>query len=107
MSKENLIKLLETATVDEQLMQQLQNTTGYEEIKSVAGEHGFDLGNLSEEEAGRTVGVVTGEVQEELTDEELEMVAGGVKCDVHPWMNSIGDLGKKKGLLTDDGTLVL
>ena len=42
----------------------------------------LDLGDLSEEEAGRTVGVVTGEIKEELTDEELELVAGGWSHEV-------------------------
>jgi predicted ribosomally synthesized peptide with nif11-like leader len=85
MSKENLVKLLEAAAADEQLMQQLQSTKSYEEVKNLARQQGFDLGDLSEEEAGRTVGVVTGEITEELTDEELEMVAGGRKAyDLNP-----------------------
>ena len=107
MSKQNLIKLMQAAAEDETLQQQLQKTESYEAIKNVAREQGFDLGDLSEEEARRTAGVVTGEFSEELSDEELELVAGGVKCDVHPWMNPIDDKGKKQGLLTDDGTLVL
>jgi len=77
MSKENLVKLLDAAAADEQLRQQLQNTSSYDDVKSLARQQGFDLGNLSEEEAKRTVGVVTGAVTEELSDEELEMVAGG------------------------------
>lgn len=77
MSKENLVKLLETAAEDEQLRQQLQSTSSYEEVKTLAREQGYDLDDLSEEEAGRTVGVVTGGIKEELSDEELELVAGG------------------------------
>jgi predicted ribosomally synthesized peptide with nif11-like leader len=79
MSKENLVKLLEAASADEQLKQQIQNTTSYEEIKSVAGEHGFDLGDLSEEEAMRVYTLATGAEQEEgeLSEGELDMVAGG------------------------------
>ena len=79
MSKENLVKLLETAATDEQLGQQLQSTSSYEDIKSLAREQGFDLGDLSEEEARRTIGVITGEITEELSDEELEMVAGAAE----------------------------
>lgn len=78
MSKENLGKLLEAAGEDEQLLQQLQSVSSYEEVKNLARQQGFDLGDLSEEEAKRTIQVITGTVTEELTDEELEMVAGGV-----------------------------
>lgn len=78
MSKENLIKLMEAAADDEQLQQQLQKAGSYDEVKSMAREQGFDLGDLSEEEAGRTMGVIAGEITEELSDEELELVAGGI-----------------------------
>jgi hypothetical protein len=77
MSKENLVKLLETAGEDDQLMAQLQQADSYEAVKSLARQQSLDLGNLSEEEAKRTVGVVTGEITEELSDEELELVSGG------------------------------
>ena len=77
MSKENLVKLLEAAAKDEQLGQQLQSTSNYEEVKSLARTQGFDLGDLSEAEAARTIGVASGEISEELSDEELELVAGG------------------------------
>ena len=77
MSKENLVKLLEAAAADEQLRQQLQSASSYEDVKSLAHQQSLDLGNLSEEEAGRTVGVITGEITEELSDEELELVSGG------------------------------
>jgi predicted ribosomally synthesized peptide with nif11-like leader len=77
MSKENLVKLLQAAAEDEQLGQQLQSTSNYEELKSLARTQGFDLGDISEAEVKRTVGIVTGTITEELTDEELEMVAGG------------------------------
>ena len=83
MSKENLVKLLEAAAEDEQLGQQLQSTSNYEELKSLAREQGFDLDDLSEEEAGRTIKVVTGAITEELSDEELELVAGGA-YDLNP-----------------------
>jgi len=84
MSKENLVKLLEAAAEDEQLGQQLQSASSYKEVKNLARQQGFDLGDLSEEEAGRTVGVVTGEISEELSDEELELVAGGFNIGMPP-----------------------
>ena len=84
MSKENLIKLMQAAAEDEQLQQRLQNADGYETVKNLARQQGFDLGDLSEEEAGRTVGVVTGEISEELSDEELELVAGGFNIGMPP-----------------------
>ena len=88
MSKENLIKLMEAAAADEQLGQQLQSAGSFEALKSLAAEHGFDLGDLSPKEAQHTIDVLTGAVTEELSDDELEMVAGG-------WANekTIPDLG--------------
>ncbi len=89
MSKENLVKLMQAVAEDEQLKAQLQQADSYEDIKNLARQQSLDLGDLSEEEAARTIGVATGEISEELSDEELELVASGVKGDVHPWMNSI------------------
>jgi predicted ribosomally synthesized peptide with nif11-like leader len=83
MSKENLIKLVKTATDDEQLLEQLQSISSYEEVKNLARQQGLDLGDLSEAEAGRTIKVVTGAITEELSDEELELVAGGA-YDLNP-----------------------
>ncbi|MCB0196145.1 MAG: Nif11-like leader peptide family RiPP precursor [Anaerolineae bacterium] len=76
MSRENLIKLLETTASNASLKKQLLNKN-YEEIKSVAQVHGFDLGDLTEEEANRTIDVLAGTISDELSDEELELVAGG------------------------------
>lgn len=75
MSKENLIKLLEAASADEQLLQELQQTSNYEAIKQVASQHGYALGDLSEEEARQIYTLVMGEG--ELSDEALDSVAGG------------------------------
>jgi hypothetical protein len=98
MSKENLVKLLETAGEDDQLMAQLQQADSYEAVKSLARQQSLDLGDLSEEEAGRTVGVVTGEIKEELTDEELELVAGGLfGSDNGAGEFSLTSLTKSKG----------
>ena len=75
MSRENLIKLIQAAGEDEQLMAELQQVDSYEAVKNLARQQGFDLGDLSSAKATRTVGVITGEIKEELTDDELEMVA--------------------------------
>ena len=83
MSKENLVKLLEAAAANEQFRQQLQSANSYEAVKKLARERGFDLGDLSAAEAQRTVDVVTGAITEELSDEELELVAGGA-YDLNP-----------------------
>jgi len=77
MSKENLVKLMQAAAEDEQLGQQLQSANSYEAVKSLASEQGYELGDLSAEEAQRTVDVITGAASGELSDEELELVAGG------------------------------
>ena len=84
MSKENLVKLMQVAAEDEQLQQQLQNADSYEEVKTLAQEQGFDLGDLSAAEAQRTIDVVSGAVTEELSDEELELVAGGFNIGMPP-----------------------
>jgi predicted ribosomally synthesized peptide with nif11-like leader len=76
MSNEKLIKLMEAVANDENLKQQLQNAGSFQQIKTLAGQQGYDLGDLAEVEAARTIGVVTGKITEELTDDELEMVAG-------------------------------
>ena len=95
MSKENLVKLLEVATADEQLGQQMQRANSYEDIKALARTQGFDLGNLSEAEAKRMIDVMTGAVTDELSDEELELVAGGnfeeVKVTFKRFKGLIGD----------------
>jgi predicted ribosomally synthesized peptide with nif11-like leader len=87
MSKENLIKLMQTAADDEQLLEQLQSTTTYEDVKNVAARQGLDLGDLSADEAQRTMGVITGQITEELSDEELELVAGGFNIGMPPTLN--------------------
>ena len=83
MSKENLVKLLQATAGDERLTAKLQKVHSYEELKNVAREQGLALGDLSVEQAQRTIGVVTGQITEELTDEELELVAGG-GCGSNP-----------------------
>ena len=77
MSKQNLVKLMEAAAVNEQLRQQLHEAGSYEAIKTLAYARGFDLSNLSLEEAQRIVDVITGEATDELSNEELAMVADG------------------------------
>ena len=77
MSKENLTKLVQASREDEQLAAKLQNAGSYEEIKGIAEEMNLPLGDLDAEEAQRAVGVLTGRITEELTEDELEMVAGG------------------------------
>lgn len=80
MSKKNLVKLMEAAAVNEQLRQQLQEAGSYEAIKAMASTRGFDLGDLSVEEAQRTVDVITGEASGVLSSEELALVSDG-------WLN--------------------
>lgn len=78
MSKENLVKLLEAAAADEQLMKELQASENYREIKDLADARGYDLGDLSADEANRTMAALNSSTAEaELSDEQLEDVAGG------------------------------
>ena len=82
------MKLLEAAADDDQLGQQLQSASSYEEIKRLARQQGFDLGDLSEEEAQRTADVLTGQASGELSEEELELVAGGFNIGMPPTLGS-------------------
>ena len=99
MSKESLVKLMQAAAEDEQLKTKLQNVRSYEELKAVAQEKGFALGDLSAEQAQRTIGVVTGHTIE-LTDAELASVAGGWG-DVE-WLGVKGD-SRVGGQMLDGG----
>jgi hypothetical protein len=77
MSRENLIRLLDAASSDQELASELENAAGFEEVKSLAGQRGFDLGDLSAQEANRTVEMVARAAADELSDGDLEQVAGG------------------------------
>ncbi len=83
MSKENLIKLFEAAVTDESLGEQLQKVQNYDEFKSVAAKHGCNLDELTESDAVKIVGELAAAAEqeeksgEELSDQELEAVAGG------------------------------
>ena len=79
MSKENLVKLMEAVASDPQLEQQWQHAASYQAIKTLAHKLDIDLGDLSEQEAVRTIGVVTGAITEELSEGELDLVTGGFK----------------------------
>jgi predicted ribosomally synthesized peptide with nif11-like leader len=84
MSKQNLVKLMQAAGENEQLSARFQQAGSFEAVKTLATEQGFDLGDLSEAELERTVQVITGEITEELSDEELELVAGGFNIGMPP-----------------------
>lgn len=77
MSKQTLVKLMEAAAVNEQLRQQLQEAGSYEAKKALASARGFNLGHLSLADAKRTVDVLTGEVSDNLSNEELALVSDG------------------------------
>ena len=104
MSKENLVKLMGAAAVDEQLMQQLQSAGSYEEVKNLARQQGFDLGNVSEEDAARTFAVATGEINDELSDEELELVAGGFNIGMPPTLTKGFSFGVERKIAAQSGT---
>ena len=90
MSKENLVKLLEVAAEDKQLLEQLQSASSFEEVKKLGNQQGLDLSDLSEEEAGRTVRGILGDANDELSEDELGQVAGGFE-------NQAGWYGPFKG----------
>lgn len=81
-SKDNLIKLFQTASKDDQLAKELQSANDYGQLQRIAGEHGCNIGDLREEEAVRTLGVATGAIKDELSEEELEAVAGGFLLEI-------------------------
>lgn len=79
MSQENLAKLLRTATEDASVMEKVINAGSFSELKTIAGEQGYDLGNLSEQDAKLFMRFVTNAVdQDELSEQELKAIAGGI-----------------------------
>ena len=46
MSKQNLVKFMQTMAEDEQLLVQLQQADSFETIKNLAAKQGYELGNL-------------------------------------------------------------
>lgn len=105
MSRGNLVKLLEAAADDDDLRQQLQGAESYDQIRSVAEEHGFDLDAPNADDSWRAARAMARGNGDELTEEELNQVAGGVKCDVHPRMGSPERPSRTRGLLNDDGPI--
>ena len=103
MSKENLIKLIEAATADEQLMQRLQSADSFEAIKTLAAEQELDLGDLSAEDAKRTVDVITGEASGELSDEEMELVSGGFNIGMPPTLTKGFSFGVERKIVANGG----
>ena len=79
MSKENLISFLQSVTNDAQLSARLQKQVSYDDFKAIAKDRGFDLGDLSPEDARAIMQIVTGQTSEKLTANELEMVAAGAR----------------------------
>lgn len=78
MSKENFVNFLKAAASDGALIEQIWNTVNVGDLKSLAAERGFDVGDISDDDIKRTFGIVTGAIAaEELSDEELDMVAAG------------------------------
>lgn len=78
MSKKNLIAFLQFAVNDEQLSARMQQPVAFEDFKAIAAERGYDLGELTAAEIKRAVEVVTGQQNDELSAEELELVSAGV-----------------------------
>ncbi len=75
MSKEALERMFLAASEDPNLRQKLENASEYTEAVSIGAENGF---NFSEEEAQAFISEQGIEVEEgELSNEELEAVAGG------------------------------
>ena len=103
MSKENLVKLIETAAEDEQLGQQLQHASSYEAVKVLAAVRGLDLGDLSAEEAQRTVDVLSGTASGELSDEEMELVSGGFNIGMPPTLTKGFSFGVERKIVASGG----
>lgn len=76
--KGNLVNFLNVAVADNALIDKIWNTVNVGDLKNLAGERGFDVSDVSDDNTKRTFAVVTGAVDaEELSDEELDMVAAG------------------------------
>lgn len=98
MSRENLAKLLKSAAKDEQLKARLEGTDSYDSLKSLAKERGLDISDVKEEDAA-TVVCVAG--SKELSEDELQKVAGGFTATDDLWRNSKGFLLEISGILPD------
>lgn len=104
MSKENFAKFLQATAADQQLRQKFENAKTLEDVKNLAREQGYDLGDLSSEEAARTFDVVTGEIQKkELSEEELELVAGGLAHEHQNPAPAVNKLQRPKGIVAQYG----
>ena len=103
MSKQNLIKLMQTALEDEQLLARLQQADSFETVKTLAAERGLDLGNLSAEEARRTMDIFTGQISDELSDEELELIAGGFNIGMPPTLTKGFSFGVERKIVATSG----
>lgn len=104
MSKENLIKLFQDASKDDELAKELQSASDYSQLKRVASERGYDISNLKEEEAVRTLGIATGAIKDELSEEELEAVAGGFLLEISGLKVALPSVWKKGFTKISQGT---
>lgn len=79
MSKENLSRLLNAAVEDEELLKRLLSTKTVGEIKACASKCGLDIDDLAEADIQCMLNPANGATrQDELKDEQLEAVAGGL-----------------------------
>ena len=90
MSIESARTMIETAENDTALQKQLQTAEGPEAVLAIASEKGYEF---TEEELLSVMQEKQLSFGTELSEEQLESVAGGWKADVSPNTNT--DTGKK------------
>lgn len=78
MSKENLVNLLKAASKDEQLRKGLEDSESYESFKSLARDRGLEIDDIDEAVAASAIYVAIRNKSEELSEEQLKSVAGGI-----------------------------
>lgn len=78
MSQQGMENFLEAAQEDEELQELLLNAEGAEELASTVQKRDFNVTPEEFEELGELLGQFATEMEEELDEQQLEQVAGGV-----------------------------
>lgn len=94
MSQENIAELLKKASQDEQLKARLEKADNFAAIQAISKKCGLAIDDVKEEEVANLIAAATGALAGELSDKELEELAGGI--------STFGTFGTKGILILED-----